>query len=78
VLGLITSLPPKDDDDFDPMREFEVDTDLADRVAFERGLRALFSGMDGLESFVRFSRYPNIILHPIAVYRDFGTSGSAS
>ncbi len=76
VFGLITSLPPKKADDFDPMREFEVDSDLPDRVAFESGLRAVFSGMDGLESFVRFSRYPNVTVHPIAVYRDFGTSGN--
>lgn len=71
VFGLITSLPPQEDQAFDPLREFQAEGGLPDRAAFEKGLRTIFSAMDEIEAFVRFSRYPNVTLHPIAVYRSF-------
>lgn len=77
IFGLITSLPPKDGFNFDPMTQYEVNSvnkELADEVDFEKGFRALFVAMEGFEKFVRFSRYPNITVYPIAVYRDIRTN----
>lgn len=76
VFGLITSLPPKEQPAFNPMKEFEEDSDLAKSAAFEQGFRGVFAGMEGMESVVRFSRYPNVSVHPIAVYRSFGGSAA--
>jgi hypothetical protein len=77
VFGLITSLPQEGESTFDPMREFETNTPLPERVAFEKAFRAMFGGMEGLESFVRYSRYPNVTVHPIAVYRSFSVGENA-
>lgn len=71
VFGLITSLPPQNPTSFDPLREFLDDPRLAENAAFEQGFRTVFAGMEGLEAMVRFSRYPNVTVHPIAVYRSF-------
>jgi hypothetical protein len=71
VFGLITSLPPEGDLLFDPMREFTERDDLSSQEVFESAFRGVFIGMEGVESFVRYSRYPNVTIHPIAVYRSF-------
>jgi hypothetical protein len=73
VFGLITSLPAQGDPPFDPMSEFKDRGQLSAQASFESGFRGVFTGMDGLESFVRYSRYPNVTVHPIAVYRSFPT-----
>jgi hypothetical protein len=71
VFGLITSLPPRGDLPFDPMSEFTSSAELSPQEIFESAFRNVFIGMDGMESFVRYSRYPNVTIHPIAVYRSF-------
>lgn len=71
VFGLITSLPPQGDLPFDPMSEFTQRAELSPQEIFESAFRGVFIGMEGLESFVRYSRYPNVTIHPIAVYRSF-------
>ena len=71
VFGLITSMPPREDNLFDPMTEFEDESKLDDKVVFEKAFRAIFGAMDGIEDFVRYSRYPNITVHPLAIYRSF-------
>jgi hypothetical protein len=71
VFGLITSLPPQGDPPFDPMSEFHQRVELSPQEIFESAFRGVFIGMEGLESFVRYSRYPNVTIHPIAVYRSF-------
>lgn len=71
VFGLITSLPPEAPNDFDPLREFRDNAALAESAGFEQGFRGVFAGMEGMEALVRFSRYPNVTVHPIAVYRSF-------
>jgi hypothetical protein len=53
------------------MKEFESDTALPEHIAFEKAFRAMFGAMEGMESFVRYSRYPNVTVHPVAVYRSF-------
>lgn len=76
VFGLITSLPPREQPTFNPMQEFEDDPNLAKAAAFEQGFRGVFAGMEGMESIVRFSRYPNVTVHPIAVYRSFSVGAA--
>lgn len=71
VFGLITSLPSETSASFDPMAEFETLAEVPEPVAFEKAFREIFGAMDGLENFVRYSRYPNVTIHPIAVYRSF-------
>jgi hypothetical protein len=71
VFGLITSLPPEGDLPFDPMTEFTQSAELSPQEIFENAFRGVFIGMEGLESFFRYSRYPNVTIHPIAVYRSF-------
>jgi hypothetical protein len=44
---------------------------LTDKMEFEKAFRVVFSAMDNLEDFMRYSRYPNVTIHPIAVYRSF-------
>jgi hypothetical protein len=68
--GLITSMPPQEGDAFNAMAEFDhLAADQQEDVVFERGFRGLFDGMEGLEKLSRFSRYPNITVYPLAVYR---------
>lgn len=69
AIGLITSFPKEEDDRFDPLTEFHDEDELQPEVAFEKAFRGVFAGMDGMEDFVRYSRYPNITMHPIAVFR---------
>ena len=71
VFGLITSLPHEDEPVFDPMKEFAMRVDLSGREEFEKGFRGLFDAIEKLESFMRYSRYPNVTVHPIAVYRSW-------
>ena len=73
VFGLITSLPQQNPSSFDPLREFSDDSALAENAKFERAFRNVFSGLEALEGIMRYSRYPNVTLHPIAVYRSFGS-----
>ena len=71
VLGLVTSIPPKDQPAFDPLQEFagDDDPDNAQQKGFEKGFRQLFNAFEEIEKLVRFTRYPNVTLFPIAVYR---------
>jgi len=74
VFGLITSIPPKEKFEFNPMMEFESNN--SQDVAFEKGFREIFGAMEQFESFLRYSRYPNITIHPIAVFREFNISNN--
>jgi hypothetical protein len=71
VFGLITSIPSKTGHKFDPMSEFESEDKLSDKLAFEKAFRSIFGAMDELEDWMRYSRYPNITIHPLAVFRQF-------
>lgn len=78
VTGLITSMPPLGGYNFDPLIEFEnneqnfeiEESEEENRKVFEKAFRKVFSAMEGIEDFVRYSRYPNVTVHPIAVYRN--------
>ena len=73
VFGLITSIPDKSGTKFDYMSEFEdiqSESSNDDQKAFEKGFRNMFKAFEGFDNMVRYSRYPNITIYPIAVYRD--------
>jgi len=74
VLGLVTSLPPEGPHPFDPMQEFEALSDTTDRIIFEKLFRSLFNVMGEIESFVKFSRWPNVTVHPLAIFRQLRSS----
>jgi hypothetical protein len=72
MLGVITSIPKKDEDTFDPMKEFDqenLDEEGNEHLSVESGFRGMFRGFDGLEAMIRTCRYPRIMLQPIAIYR---------
>jgi len=69
VLGLITSKPEKNEIGINPLAEFDMKGELNNIETIEKGFRSLFPAIEGLESFTRFSRYPNITVEPIAIYR---------
>jgi hypothetical protein len=71
IFGLITSIPPAGGELFDPLSEFDEHGELSNEMAFERAIRGIFGAMDGLEDFAKYSRYPNITVHPIAVFQAF-------
>ncbi|AFT67370.1 hypothetical protein [Cycloclasticus sp. P1] len=72
MLGVITSIPQKDGDSFDPMKEFDeanLEEDGNEAQSVESGFRGVFRGFDGLEEMIRTCRYPRIMVQPIAIYR---------
>jgi len=71
VLGLITSKPSNQKSNFNPLDEFAGDVEMDKIKTFEKALRNMFPALEGMESFTRFSRYPNITVEPIAIFRDF-------
>lgn len=73
AFGLITSIPQESGYAFDPLAEFNDATQQNQQMQFEKTMRGLFTAMDSFESLVRYSRYPNVTIHPIAVYRDFSS-----
>lgn len=68
MLGIVTSVPPQEEDSFAPLAEFEKDG-LADYESVERAFRGMFRGFDGIEAMVRTCRYPRVLVHPVLVYR---------
>jgi hypothetical protein len=53
-------------------------SELSESMALEKGFRGVFIGLEGMEVLVRYSRYPNVTVHPIAVYRSFQALGTSS
>ncbi len=74
VLGLVTSVPPKDETTLFDMYESYVDKEDVDGETevetIERAFRAIFPALRNMEKFTSFHRYPRIVVHPIAVYRN--------
>jgi hypothetical protein len=71
VIGLITSLPPRENNIFNPMDEFnyEVEPQMEQARAWEKAFRGLFAGFQEIEKFMRFVSYPSVVIYPLAVYR---------
>ncbi len=76
TFGLVTSVPPESAHPFNPMAEFESAAPVTDQIAFEKAFRGMFGAIDEIEAFMRYSRYPNVTVHPIAVYRSFSAIGT--
>lgn len=71
ILGLVTSVPAEAGHPLDEIRTAQKAAAAdSDEQGFEEGFRNAFEGVEGLERFVRFSRYPNITVYPIAVFRN--------
>lgn len=68
VFGMITSLPEKDNELFDPLESNSEENEQS--VIFEKAFRGVFRGFEGFEQFVRYSSYPRITVNPLAVYRE--------
>lgn len=65
IFGIVTSVPDLDDNDcFKP--EFDM---LSETGAIEIQLRTFIEAFENLKSMVSFYRYPNVVVHPIAIYR---------
>ncbi len=71
VLGMITSIPSKDNGVFDPMANLEENSG-GDEDQFEVSFRRMFRAFEAFERFVRFSHYPNVTVYPIAIYQRLG------
>lgn len=68
VVGLVTSVPAKDGEAFQPLAELQTNS-ASSQESFENGFRSVFRGFDGLEQLIRTSRYPRVIVQPLVVYR---------
>lgn len=73
MLGVITSVPSDEEENFVPLHEFEKE-DLEDYESVESAFRGMFRGFDGMETMVRTCRYPRVLVHPILVYRQTSPS----
>lgn len=71
IFGLITSIPPEDTNFFDPLSEFTEEKNLTNEESIEHAMRNMFEAMKSLDKFSNYSRFPNITVHPIAVFREF-------
>lgn len=68
MLGIITSVPLDEEENFIPLQEFDK-KELADFEQVEKAFRGMFRGFGGIEAMVRTCRYPRVLVHPILVYR---------
>ena len=75
MIGIVTSVPSEEGEQFKPLGEFEKD-ELADHESVERGFRGVFRGFDGLEQMIRTCRYPRVLVHPLTVYRSVAPNPS--
>ena len=78
VMGLITSIPPKGGIQFDPFGTIndvdDMDEAKSEEEAFERAFRAIFQSFEEFYRFIRYSHWPNVTVHPIALYRNVSSS----
>jgi hypothetical protein len=68
LLGIVTSVPDLDSELFKPLSEFDRDP-LTSEELFEKAIRGMFRGFDGLEQMIRTSRFPRVLVYPLTVYR---------
>jgi len=68
MFGLVTSKPEPQGHPFNYDAEYEQVEDT-EGAALEKALRGMFGALQGFEKFVRFSRWPNLTIQPLALYR---------
>lgn len=72
VFGIVTSVPGSHSD-----KLFKPDFDLKSETgAIELQLRTFIEAFENLKSIVSFYRYPNVVFHPIAIYRSIRSKNS--
>jgi len=69
MLGLVTSIPEQTGHPFNPMAQFQRLSEQKQDVKLELGFRQFYNALEILESLIGFARYPNVIVHPLAIYR---------
>lgn len=69
VFGILTSLPQKNQELFDPLEGIVEDSE-DESVALETAFRGVFRAFENFEKFVRYSDYPRITINPLAVYKE--------
>lgn len=65
MIGIVTSKPESVSKDLFSVEEGSEDSEHK----FENAFRAIFNSMEGMEDLIRFSRYPNVQMVPLAIYR---------
>ena len=68
MVGIITSKPESVSKDLFSVKDETEDSEHK----FENAFRNIFNSMEGMEDLIRFSRYPNVQLIPLAIYRKLG------
>ncbi|HYF52613.1 MAG TPA: hypothetical protein VEJ63_24615 [Planctomycetota bacterium] len=69
LVGLVTSIPEPTGHPFNPMTQFQRLSEQKQDVKLEMGFRQFYNALEILESLIGFARYPNVIVHPLAIYR---------
>ena len=69
LLGLITSVPLREENDTSTENADAQEILRGESEQFQLAFRNVFKAMGGFEKFSSFASYPNIKIYPIAVYR---------
>lgn len=77
MIGIVTSVPTEEGEQFKPLKEFEKG-ELGANESVEHAFRGLFRGFDGLEQMIRTCRFPRLLVHPLTVYRSVAINRSLS
>jgi hypothetical protein len=69
VLGILSSVPEKGAPKFDYLAQFKRLAEQNQETKLEQTFRQFFNALEMLEGLMGLSRYPNVTLYPLAVYR---------
>ncbi|HYG75634.1 MAG TPA: hypothetical protein VEK08_11575 [Planctomycetota bacterium] len=72
MLGFVTAAPDAKGHPFNFMSQFARPAVAQQDAKLEQAFRQFFNALEMLEGLIGFSRYPNITVYPIAVYRKLG------
>ena len=74
AMGLITSIPPQpSEEQFNPLSD--INKQISDpSYKLQSGIRGLIPLFEQIENLFRYDGYPNILIQPIAIFRDFSFS----
>lgn len=71
ILGLVTSVPEVQEDDFfeNLDERLEALTLQPESQALEKTFFAMSNALENVDKMLRFTRYPNVTVYPLAIYR---------
>ena len=69
MLGILSSVPEKGAPKFDYLAQFKRLAEQNQETKLEQTFRQFFNALEMLEGLMGISRYPNVTLYPLAVYR---------